>query len=591
MHTPLTPPARALAPATRMAAVFVAVAFVGMMVGLIAEWQGWTVLAGLGYAVAYASGGWFGVRAGLDAVRAFRVDIDLLMILAALGALVIGAPFEGAMLLFLFSLSNVLQDVAIGRSRRAIEALMALRPETARVRRGDTLVEVPLGEVAVGDVFVVRPGDALALDGVVVSGESGVDQASLTGESVPVTKRPGDEVFGGTLNGGGSLDVRVTKPAAETALAKMVQLVEEAQSEKAETQRLIDRWEQPYALGVIGLTLVAIFLPQLWGEAFEPAFYRAMTLMVAASPCALVISTPAAVLSAIANGARNGVLFKGGAYVEETATIRAIAFDKTGTLTAGQTVLTELRPLNGLDEDDLLTVAASVQARSEHHLALATVREATARSLDVPEATGFQALTGLGVEADVEGRHVQIGNPQFFARNQASTTNGLAAALGTVDALQNEGRTAVLVTRDGKALGVLGFADVLRPGAAAVLRDLRRLGVEHIAMLTGDNRHVAERIAREAGVDAVYADLLPEQKVEIVREIGQTIGPVAHVGDGVNDAPALAAATVGVAMGAAGTDVALETADLVLMADDLEALAYAIALSQKARRTLVVNLA
>ncbi|MEP0548851.1 MAG: heavy metal translocating P-type ATPase [Rhodothermales bacterium] len=577
---------------TRTEAVFTALTFAGMMTGLVGEWSDapaavvWT-----GYIVAYVFGGWFGLRAGLDAIRDFKVDIDLLMILAALGALAIGAPFEGAMLLFLFSLSNVLQHYAIGRSRQAIQALMKLRPETALVRRDGALTEVPVGEVAVGEVFVVVPGDRLPLDGAVETGESSVDQASLTGESVPVTKRPGDEVFGGTINGGGSLDVRVTKPAGESAIAKLIRLVEEAQSEKAETQRVIDRFEQPYALGVIGLTLVAIAVPIVaLGEAFDPAFYRAMTLMVAASPCALVISTPAAVLSAIANGARRGILFKGGVYVEEAATIEAVAFDKTGTLTEGKTKLTDLRVLDpGLQDDDLLALAAAVQRRSEHHLARATVEAADARSLTVFDATEFQATVGRGVRARLDGATVHIGNPRYFE----GRTDGFDAALAAVDELQREGKTAVIVARERdetlEVLGAMAFADTLRPGAAEAVRDLKRLGIR-VVMLTGDNRVVAEQIAREAGVDEVYADLLPERKVEIVREIRETIGPVAMVGDGVNDAPALAAATLGIAMGAAGTDVALETADLVLMADDLDKITYAIALSRKTRRTLIANL-
>jgi len=585
---------------TRTEAVFTALTFVGMMTGLIGEWQDApSTVVWLGYGAAYVFGGWFGLRAGIEAIRDFTVDIDLLMILAALGALAIGAPFEGAMLLFLFSLSNTLQDYAIGRSRQAIQALMKLRPETALVHRDGDLVEVPVGEVEVGDEFVVKPGDRLPLDGVVVTGESSVDQSSLTGESVPVTKRPGDEVFGGTINGGGSLDVRVTKPAGESAIAKLIRLVEEAQSEKAETQRVIDRFEQPYALGVIGLTLVAIVLPIVaLGEAFNPAFYRAMTLMVAASPCALVISTPAAVLSAIANGARRGILFKGGVYVEEAATIEAVAFDKTGTLTEGKTRLTDLRVLDpgsssraggALTDDDLLALAAAVQDRSEHHLARATVEAATERKLAVAEALDFQATVGRGVRARLDGATVHIGNPRYFDERP---TDQFDEAASIVEALQQEGKTAVIVARevDGsmQALGVMAFADTLRPGAVEVVRDLKRLGVR-VVMLTGDNRAVAEQIAAEAGVDEVYADLLPERKVEIVREIRETT-PVAMVGDGVNDAPALAAATLGIAMGAAGTDVALETADLVLMADDLDKITYAIALSRKTRRTLVQNL-
>lgn len=578
----------------RREAVFVALALAGLVGGLVAEWQGWTAASWALYGLSYAFGGWYGARDGLDSLRQRTVDIDLLMILAALGALAIGAPFEGAMLLFLFSLSNVLQHVAIGRSRRAIGALMTLRPDAALVHRDGEWAEVPVEAVRVGDVFRVRPGDRLPLDGVVAEGRSEVDQASLTGESVPVTKSPGDEVFGGTINGGGVLDVRVTRPASESAIARMVAMVEDAQSQKAETQRLIDRLEQPYALGVIAMTALAIAVPIAgWQEPFRPAFYRAMTLMVAASPCALVISTPAAVLSAIAAAARSGVLFKGGVTVEEAARVRAVAFDKTGTLTAGQTRLTDAVALAaGVSEDEMIARAAAVQASSEHHLARATVREAEARGHSVTPAADFVAIAGRGVEGTMGGRTVRIGNPGHFEGREIA---GGAEALDTVERLRAQARTAVLVTEDDgateRALGVLAFADVLRPDAAEVVRQLKALGAEHVAMLTGDTAAVGEAVGAEAGVDAVYADLLPDAKVERIRQLEQEWGAVAMVGDGVNDAPALASATLGIAMGGAGTDVALETADVVLMADDLGKLPYLLRLSRRTRRMLAVNIA
>ncbi len=564
----------------------------GLVVGLVAEWQGWPIASGVGYAVSYAFGGWFGLRAGLAALRQRTADIDLLMVLAALGALAIGAPFEGAMLLFLFSLSNVLQTVALGRSRRAIGALMALRPDEARVERAGVWVEVPVEEVAKGDTVRVLPGGRIPLDGVVLSGRSAVDQASLTGESVPVTKAEGDDVFGGTTVGGGALDIRVTKTANDSAIARVIAMVEDAQAQKAETQRLIDRFEQPYALGVIALTALAIAVPIVgWSEPFRSAFYRAMTLMVAASPCALVISTPAAVLSAIAAAARSGVLFKGGVTVEDAARIRAVAFDKTGTLTAGLTRLTDAVSLDG-DPDRLVALAAAVQARSEHHLAQATVREAAARELAVAEADAFRAVAGRGVSGAVGGRTVRIGNPGFFGDRAVL---GIDAALAEVERLREQARTAVVVTEADasgeRAVGVLAFADVLRPGARDVVAQLHALGIEHVAMLTGDTESVGRAMADEAGVDAVYADLLPEDKVALVRDLEAEWGAVAMVGDGVNDAPALAAATLGIAMGGAGTDVALETADVVLMADDLGKIPFLLRLSRRTRRTLAVNLA
>lgn len=556
--------------------------------------------------------------AAFGAIRRFEVDIDLLMILAALGALSIGAPFEGAMLLFLFSLSNVLQDFAIGKSRQAIRALMSLRPETAMLVTGSGVVETAIEEVEPDAVYRLRPGDRLPLDGVVTTGESEVDQASLTGESVPVVRGPGDPVFGGTINGSGSLEVRVTKRAGESAIARMIALVEEAQGEKAETQRILDRFEQPYALLVIAMTAVAVAIPVLiLNEAWDPAFYRAMTLMVAASPCALIISTPAAVLSAIAAGARNGVLFKGGVFVEALATVRSVAFDKTGTLTAGETRLTDLVPAEGVDPKELLALAASVQARSEHHLAAATVRRAEGDGVELLNVEDFRASVGRGVAGRVDGREIQIGNRLHLAVGSGGASDhgtaqksddflgwegggagGPHARGSDLSAeharLSDEAKTVVAVVevQDGQLvpLGLLAFADTVRPGAAAVVEQLRRMGVVEVAMLTGDTRTVADEVARQTGIDTIYAEVLPEGKVEIVKELRARHGTVLMVGDGVNDAPALAAATVGVAMGGVGTDVALETADLVLMADDIGKLPWAMELSRRARRTLIANL-
>jgi Zn2+/Cd2+-exporting ATPase len=589
----------------RIEATFVALTLAGMVTGLVAGWLDVSPVIGWGgYGAAYVFGGWYGLKKSIETLRHRAVDIDLLMILAALGALSIGAPFEGAMLLFLFSLSNVLQHYAMGRSRRAIRALMHLRPESARVLRDGEEVTVPIEEVTIGDVFVVRPGDRLPLDGVVESGESTVDQSSLTGESVPVAKGPGDDVFGGTMTENGSLEVRVTRQAHESAIAKLIHLVEEAQGERAPTQRLIDRLEQPYVLGVFALTGVAIAIPLFLGAEFDPTFYRAMTLMVAASPCAVIISTPAAVLSAIAAGARQGVLFKGGEHVERAAGIRAVAFDKTGTLTEGDTRLTDATVREGatlsgseLTEDRLLALSAAVQSRSEHHLAEATVDAASARSLDVPEARGFQATVGKGVRATVEGRTVHIGNRRYVEDLASETViDGLEEGYAALRSLQDEGKTSVLVVSEGegtdgtRVLGWLAFTDTVRPGAAEMIARLRELGVEHVVMLTGDNERVARSIADEVGIDEVRAELLPEQKVESVEELVARYEGVAMVGDGVNDAPALATATLGVGMGGAGTDVALETADVVLMSDDLSKIPYALGLGRATRRTLLVNL-
>jgi Cd2+/Zn2+-exporting ATPase len=585
----------------RREAVFVALTFIGMVTGLVTGWlDGPALLVWTGYGVAYVFGGWYGLKGAVETLRHRAVDIDLLMIVAALGALSIGAPFEGAMLLFLFSLSNTLQHYAIGRSRRAIKSLVEMRPDEAQVMRDGAEVTVPIDEVAVGDVFVVRPGDRIPLDGVVTSGEGTVDQASLTGESVPVRKEPGDEVFGGTINESGSLEIEVTRQAHESAISRLIHMVERAQSEKAPTQRLIDRLEQPYVLGVFALTIAAIGIPLALGSEFTSTFYRAMTLMVAASPCAVIISTPAAVLSAIASGGRQGVLFKGGEHVETAANIDAVAFDKTGTLTQGDTQLTDVsvRDSTGgetLTEDDLLATAAAVQARSEHHLARATVTAADERSLPVPNARGFDSVAGKGVQADVDGATIHIGNRSYFRTVlEDARIDGLETGFDRLRALESEGKTSVLVARehdgDVTVLGWLAFTDTVRPGAAEMIADIRSLGVEHIVMLTGDNERVAQRIADEVGIDEVQAELLPEEKVTTVEELVDRYENVAMVGDGVNDAPALATASLGIAMGGAGTDVALETADVVLMGDDLSKIPYVLGLGRKTRRTLVVNL-
>ena len=586
----------------RQEVVFVGLTLFGMGTGLVTGWiEGPPLLMWAGYGIAYVFGGWYGLKGAVETLRHRAVDIDLLMIVAALGALSIGAPFEGAMLLFLFSLSNTLQHYAIGRSRRAIKSLVEMRPDEAQVLRDGEEVTVAIDEVAMGDVFVVRPGDRIPLDGVVTSGEGTVDQASLTGESVPVPKTPGDEVFGGTINESGSLEIEVTRQAHESAISRLITMVEEAQSEKAPTQRLIDRLEQPYVLGVFGLTIAAIAIPLALGSEFTSTFYRAMTLMVAASPCAVIISTPAAVLSAIASGGRQGVLFKGGEHVETAANIDAVAFDKTGTLTRGETQLTDVFVRDGLaDEsltaDELLSLAASVQARSEHHLARATVSKAEDRALDVPNARRFQSEAGKGVRADIADGTIHIGNRSYVKTVlEDAAIKGLEPGLDRLRTLESEGKTSVLVARehanDVTVLGWLAFTDTVRPRATEMIEDLRSLGVEHIVMLTGDNERVAQQIADEVGIDEVQAELLPEEKVATIEDLIERYENVAMVGDGVNDAPALATATLGIAMGGAGTDVALETADVVLMGDDIGKIPYVLGLGRRTRRTLTVNLA
>lgn len=607
--------------AERLEAIFVPITFVTMVAGLITTNMGVNpTIPGVLYLIAYITGGVFGVKAGLASLRERRIDVDLLMVLAAIGAVLVGSPFEGAMLLFLFSLSNVLQAYALGRTRNAIRALMKLRPDTALLKRDGTTVLTPIEQLVVGDRIVVRPGERVPLDGVVMEGESAIDQSTLTGESMPVTKHVNDPVFAGTINQTGSLDVKVTKLARDSTIAKLIQLVEEAQSEKAPTERFLEKFEQVYAIGVIAGTMLLIVVPTLiFQQPFDSAFYRAITVMVVASPCALIISTPASILSAIANGARNGILFKGGAYLEQAAKIDVIAFDKTGTLTLGKPTVTDVTiiPLGGHlhkvtqdapehiradQENILLTIAASVEAKSEHPLALAIVDTAKHRSLHLPEATNFKSLPGKGVLARtlfMGGMDVAVGSPRLFENMEVV---GLDLALQEMERLQDEGKTSVIVAKiatdtyvpTALILGVIAIADVIRPNAAEMVRQLKALGVKRVVMLTGDNQRVARAVAKQVGVDAYYADLLPEDKVSQIKALRTDAQGkpqiVAMVGDGVNDAPALASATMGIAMGAAGTDVALETADIVLMADDLRNIPYAISLSRQARKVVIQNL-
>jgi Zn2+/Cd2+-exporting ATPase len=550
------------------------------------------------YLLAYLTGGTYAAAGALHALFVERtIDVDLLMVGAAIGAAVIGHWPEGGILLFLFSLGNTLEHYAMGRTYRAIRALMKLSPEDALLVRdgaGSREERVPVAALRLDDVVLVKPGERVPVDGVVLSGTSAVDQAAITGESVPVGKAAGDGVFAGTINGHGALRVRVTRLAEESTLAKIIKIVEEARAQKSAAQRFTDAFEGRYAGGIILLaTLVAVVPWLLFDQPFAAMFYRAMVLLVVASPCALVISTPASTLSALANAARQGILFKGAVHLENAGVVRAVAFDKTGTLTLGRPRLTDVVALPGVDEAELLTRAASVERLSEHPLAQAVVGGAHERGLALRDAGDLRAITGRGVRATLGRETLLIGNEALFA------AEGLAippAASEAAARLREDGKTAMYIGalgacgRQGGVLGVLAVADTVRPVAREVVAALKRLGVARTVMLTGDNERAARAIARQAGIDEVRAGLLPEEKVAVVKELLARHGAVAMVGDGVNDAPALATATIGVAMGAAGSDVALETADVVLMADDLAKLPYAIELSRRTRRVIRQNL-
>jgi Zn2+/Cd2+-exporting ATPase len=556
------------------------------------------------YAVAYIFTGQQGVRSAFASLREKVLDVDVLMVLAALGAALIGAPFEGALLLFLFSFSNILQRNAIERTQRAIESLLTLRPSEALVKRSGETLKVPVEELKIGEIVIVRPGEQIPVDGIISEGSTHVDESSLNGESLPISKSTGSLLFAGTLNQSGGVELKVTKHSDDSTLARMVKLVAEAQAEKSNTQRYLETAEQYYAAGVIVMTAVVFLVPYLLGwEAFQPAFFRAMTLMVVASPCALVISTPATVLSAIGGAARHGILIKGGSHLERAAKIDIVAVDKTGTLTVGKPSLTEIVTLDGTFEIRpssqaalpasalaLLRTAAALESKSEHPLAHAIVQAAGLLKLDLPEATDFQSTAGKGAEATVDSNRILVGSERLFRDFQASGFDELAALIQPLQAL---GKTCVwLGIRDAdsvRAQAVLVMADTLRPEARTLAAALHHLGVKKVVMLTGDHLLVAQAIAHEAHIDEIHAALLPADKLRIIRELKQQ-GRVMMIGDGVNDAPALATSDIGVAMGAAGTDVAMETADIVLMSDRLEKIPILIDHARRARRILLQNL-
>ncbi len=541
------------------------------------------------YFIAFSFGGVYGLLDGIKAAwHEHKLDVNLLMIMAAAGATIVGQPLEGAILLFLFSLSNTLQTFALERNRRAIEKLLDLRPPMAAVRRGSRITTMAVEKVLIGDIVLVRPGERFPVDGELILGSSDVNQSTITGESLPVHKEVGDAIYAGTVNGNGALEVRTQHLAEDTTLARIVQMVEEAQNSRAQTQSALDHFEQVYAWFVVAGAALLTTIPYfLMGQDFYPSFYRAMTWLVVASPCALVISTPASILSAIANGARNGVLFKGGVHLEKTAALKVIAFDKTGTLTFGQPALTQVFPAGDLTDNELIRMVASAEARSEHPLGQAIIKEAKARNLVVPLSTEFRAIPGQGVEATVEKLRIWVGNSRFFSERGVQVPPDLDQKMRE---MENDGQTVMLAHTSQKWLGLLGVADRLRPNASEIIQALKAAGIERTVMLTGDNERVAQAVATQAGVDEVHAALLPQDKVQLIETLRQRYGAIAMIGDGVNDAPALAAADVGIAMGGAGSDVALETADIVLMADDLTNLPHAIHLARKSKQIIWQNL-
>ncbi|WP_369184704.1 heavy metal translocating P-type ATPase [Streptomyces sp. Y1] len=544
------------------------------------------------YALAYAAGGWEPAWAGLRALRERTLDVDLLMIVAALGAAAVGQLMDGALLIVIFATSGALEALATARTADSVRGLLDLAPATAtRLLDDGTEESVPTGRLAVGDTLLVRPGERIGADGRVLDGAGEVDQATITGEPLPVAKRAGDEVFAGTLNGTGALRVKVERDASDSVIARIVAMVEEASETKAPTQLFIEKVEQRYSLGMVAATLAVFAVPLAFGAAFTGSLLRAMTFMIVASPCAVVLATMPPLLSAIANAGRHGVLVKSAVVMERLGRTDAVALDKTGTLTEGTPRVTDLRPLagSGFSEDDLLALAAAAEHPSEHPLARAVVDAARTRGLALAAAEDFASTPGVGVTAAVDGRIVAVGTPARLINGRADSAAARAAVIAAE--LEEAGRTAVLVEADGVPVGVLGIADRLRPDAAATVAALARLTGRTPALLTGDNPRAAAHLAAEVGITDVRAGLLPKDKVDAVREQEAAGRRVLVVGDGVNDAPALAAAHTGIAMGRAGSDLALETADAVIVRDELATVPAVVALSRRARSFVVQNLA
>ncbi|SMG54440.1 Cd2+/Zn2+-exporting ATPase [Paenibacillus aquistagni] len=538
------------------------------------------------YIIAFIIGGFQQAKEGLETlVKEKDLDVNLLMILAAIGAGAIGYWAEGAILIFIFSLSGALEEMTMERSSKDISALMNLKPETAVRMEHGIEVKVSAAELKIDDVIIVRNGERIPADGEIIEGRSAIDQASITGESIPVDKGVGDEVFAGTLNGEGALYIKVTAASESSLFAKIVMLVQEAQSEMPKSQRFMENFERIYARAVLGITILLILLPPwLLNWTWSEASYKAMVFLVVASPCALVSSIMPAMLSAISNSARRGVLFKGGAHLENLANVNVIAFDKTGTLTKGRPEVTDIQVYIGMTEEQLLGHAASVESMTNHPLARAIVQHAEQRKLPLQRPTDFQAITGWGVQANLDGEAWAIGKPGWFM--QQGLEGGI---LNDLHRLEQEGKTVIVLSRQNAIAGIIALQDQIRPETKAVMAGLHALGIQ-TAMLTGDQERTAMAIAEQAGIDLVYAELLPEDKLEIVKQLQEEHGSVAMVGDGVNDAPALAAANVGIAMGAAGSDVALETADLVLMNDDLQKIGGAITLGKRMKRVIKQNM-
>ncbi len=538
------------------------------------------------FAVSILTGGYFVARSGFYSLKTFSLDMNFLVTVAVIGAMVIGEWLDGAMVVFLFAVGSALESYSMRRTRRVIKSLVDLAPSEAHIRTGNLDQTVPVEEVKVGDIVIVKPGEKVSVDGVVIAGTSSVSEASVTGESMPVEKADGDRVFAGTINNNGSLEIKTLRISKENAIAKIVHLVEEAQAHKAPTQLFTEKFSRYYTPIILFLALTAAVVPPLmYGQPFDPWVHRALILLVVACPCSLIISTPVALVSAIGNAAKKGILVKGGAYLEAIGSVSVFAFDKTGTLTLGEPEVTDIISFNSMSEGKILELANAIESRSEHPLAKAIAREARQQGIGTLKINDFQAVPGCGAYARLNGQVYYIGSWKFFSERLLPLT-----AKPDILHLEKAGKTVVLLGTEEQLVGALALSDTIRPHVRKTITALRELGHSHITMLTGDNEAAAAEIAKGLGIDTFHAELLPEEKVSLIKKLDARYGSVAMVGDGINDAPALAAATVGIAMGAAGTDVALETADIALMSDDISRLTMTVNLSRRAMRIIKQNI-
>jgi len=559
-----------------------------LFIGWVLEQTGGSESVSIGlYLAAMVGGGSSIARKAFFSIQKLRFDMNVLMTVAVIGAALIGEWSEGAVVAFLYSVSNTLESYTMEKARQSIRELMDIAPKEALIRRNGKEILLPVDEIQVGDILIVKPGKKIAIDGKIVKGNSAINQAAITGESIPVEKGAGDEVFAGTLNQEGAIEVEVTKLVNDTTIAKIIHMVEEAQTQKAPSQQFVDRFAAVYTPVVIALAAGIVLVPPLaFAQPWEPWIYRGLALLVVSCPCALVVSTPVALVSAIGNAARNGVLIKGGIHLEEAGSLSVVAFDKTGTLTIGRPVVTDIIPAKGLDKKHLLLLAASIEQLSEHPLAKAIVAKAKDDNLELVPVEKFSAITGKGAEAEIGGKFYFIGSPRLFTEIGA----GIESIEQAVTQLQKQGKTAMVLGTETEVLGIIAVADEVRETSKTAIRELKRAGVKKAVMLTGDNQATASAIAQQVGIDEFDAELLPENKVEAVKKLLEKYGKVAMVGDGINDAPALATATVGIAMGGAGTDTALETADIALMADDLSKLPFLMRLSKAALGVIKQNI-